>query len=292
MKRIPAFLLSVLILWGCEKDIDFQLDATNQVLVVDASIENNQPPRVVLTKSFSYYQELNVNTLLNSFVRDAEVYISNGVATHRMKEYQNEIFPGVYSYYYGIDSSSLNTAFLGELNHGYDLKIISEGQTYESHTDIPNLNIIPDSIFFKAAPQNPDTTKRMMMIRINEPAGLGNYIRYFTKKNNEPFFPGPNSVYSDEVIDGSTVTVQLEPGINRNNPPALGENFYRIGDTVTLKYCNISRPTYLFWNTWEFSQQSIGNPFAQPNKVLGNISNGALGSFCGYGAWYQTYIVD
>ena len=57
-----------------------------------------------------------------------------------------------------------------------------------------------------------------------------------------------------------------------------------------LKLCNIDRPTYTFWSTWEFAFQSIGNPFAQPNKVIGNISNGALGAFSGYGAFYKTLL--
>jgi hypothetical protein len=41
----------------------------------------------------------------------------------------------------------------------------------------------------------------------------------------------------------------------------------------------------------EFAYQSIGNPFASPNKVLGNISNGALGAFTGYAAFYKTIII-
>ena len=52
-----------------------------------------------------------------------------------------------------------------------------------------------------------------------------------------------------------------------------------MGDTVTFKFCNIDKATYTFWSSWEFAYQSIGNPFAQPNKVVGNISNGALGAF-------------
>jgi hypothetical protein len=37
----------------------------------------------------------------------------------------------------------------------------------------------------------------------------------------------------------------------------------------------------------EFAYQSIGNPFASPNKVLGNISNGGLGAFCGYASDFK-----
>jgi hypothetical protein len=128
------------------------------------------------------------------------------------------------------------------------------------------------------------------MTRASDPPGLGNYIRYFTKKNKGAFLPGPTSVYDDAIIDGTTYEIQVDPGIDRNNLISSDSNFFRRGDTITLKLCNIDKPTYTFWSTWEFAQQSIGNPFSQPNKVIGNISNGALGAFCGYAVWYKTII--
>jgi hypothetical protein len=66
---------------------------------------------------------------------------------------------------------------------------------------------------------------------------------------------------------------------------------FRRGDTVSFKLSNIDRNTYRFWNTWEFSIQSIGNPFAQPGVVVGNISNGALGAFCGYASDSKTLVI-
>jgi hypothetical protein len=84
--------------------------------------------------------------------------------------------------------------------------------------------------------------------------------------------------------------VQLPQGIDRNDPPKADSNFFHRGDTVTLKFCNIDKATYTFWSTWEFAYQGIGNPFAQPNKVIGNVSNGALGGFFGYAAWYKQVI--
>ena len=190
-------------------------------------------------------------------------------------------------YYYSIDSSNLSTAFVGQLNKSYILKIVADGKQYNAATDIPaNVNY-PDSVWFKTAPQNPDTNKRVMYIRATDPVGRGNYVRYFTKKNKEAFLPGEN-VFDDQVIDGSTYEIQLPQGINRNNPPKADSIFYKNGDTVTLKFCAINKASYTFWNTWEFAYQSIGNPFAQPNKVIGNISNGALGIFTGYAAGYRT----
>ncbi len=291
MKNL-ILLLTLFTLFSCEKNIDFKLNESSPTLVVEAEIENGKPPRVTLTKSVPYFSQISPEIFIGSFVHNAEVYISNGTLTHRLKEYVLPLAPGFSIGYYSIDTSSLSTAFNGELNTTYQLRIVSEGKEYLSSTKIPGLNIVIDSLYFKQAPQNPDSNKRVLFAKATDPKGLGNYLRYFTQKNNSPFFPGPNSVYNDEVIDGTTFTVQLEQGVDRNNPPKPGENFFLKSDTITLKFCNIDKSTYTFWNTWEFSNQAIGNPFSQPNKVIGNISNGALGAFCGYAAIYKTIVVQ
>ncbi len=285
-------VLFAIFLSSCEKNIDFDLKESPNVLVVDAQVENGKPPTVILTKSLSFFSQIEPQILASSFVHAAEVFMSNGTLTHQLKEYSFPLVPGYQGYVYGIDSSSLATAFLGEFNKNYTLTIRSEGKEYRAETTIPGLNTFPDSFYFKRAPLNPDSNKRVMFIKATDPGGLGNYVRYFTQKNSGPFLPGENSVYDDQVIDGTTYEVQLPGGIDRNDPPKPDSNFFKRGDTVTLKFCNISRPTYIFWSTWEFAYQSIGNPFAQPNKVLGNISNNALGAFCGYAAWYRTVAVE
>lgn len=287
MKNV-VFVCLLLWLSSCEKNIDFNLKTTEPLLTVDAQIESGLPPRVILTRSFSYYEKLTPELLSNSFVHNAEVYMSNGNLTHRLKEYTLTLAPGISASYYGIDSSNLSTAFVGTLNTNYDLRIVSEGKEYLGTTTIPASLYFPDSVWFQVAPQNPDTAKRVMYIRTTDPPGRGNYNRYFTKKNADPFYPG--AVFDDQVIDGSTYTILLPQGFNRNDPPKEEENFYKRGDTVTIKFSAVDKATYTFWNTWEFAQQSIGNPFAQPNKVLGNISNGALGVFAGYGSAAQTLI--
>ena len=93
------------------------------------------------------------------------------------------------------------------------------------------------------------------------------------------------------MIDGTTYQLQVDPGIDRNNKVPFDSNYFKRGDTITMKLCNIDRATYTFWSTWEYAFQSIGNPFGQPNTIIGNISNGALGAFYGYGAAFKTLIV-
>ena len=72
------WVLSILILSSCEKNINFDLNESSPTLVVDAQIENGKIPIVVLTKSQSYFAQISPAILANSFVRNADVFISNG----------------------------------------------------------------------------------------------------------------------------------------------------------------------------------------------------------------------
>ncbi len=291
MNKFLGSIFLIVFLAGCEKDINFNLKEAEEVLVVDAGIENGQPPIVVLTKSLSYFSTLDQSILQDLYVHYAIVTISNGTKTHRLKEYAISNPWAFNTYYYSIDSSVLVTAFLGELNTAYTMKIEVGGKIYNASTTIPALSKKPDSLWWKKAPFQEDTTKVVMMVKATDPPGLGNYVRYFTKKNSERFWPGENSVFDDQFIDGTTYELQVDPGVDRSKNIPADSNYFKRGDTVTLKISNIDQHTYKFWNTWEFAYQSIGNPFAQPNKVLGNIDNGALGAFYGYGASLKTLII-
>lgn len=291
MKKIIGGLFFTIFLAGCEKNINFDLKEAQDVLVVDASIENGLPPQVTLTHSLQFFSNINPQIIAGTFIHGAEITISNGILSHRMKEYAVPVTPDISLYYYGLDSANLSTAFVGQFNTNYTLKIVSDGKEYNASTSIPVLSKRPDSVWWKKAPFQEDTTRVVLMIKATDPPGLGNYVRYFTKKNSEFFLPGDNSVFDDQVIDGTTYELQVQPGVDRNNKTPLEDNFFNRGDTVIFKLCNIDRATYSFWNTWEFAYQSIGNPFAQPNKVLGNISNGALGAFYGYAASYDTLVI-
>ncbi len=291
MKQIITLTAFGLLFFSCEKNIDFSLKEAEALLVVDAQIENGQAPTVALSKSLDYFGAISPLILANSFLHNAEVTMSNGTVTHTLKEYTVPLGNGYFIYYYSIDSANLATAFVGEFNKQYSLTIKAEDKVYTSKTTIPLLTKIFDTLWIKPPPPNVDTSKRVLMTRVTDPQGLGNYVRYFTKKNSERFLPGFNSVFNDEVVDGTTYSGQVDQGIDRNAPlPTGDERFFTRGDTISFKLSNIDKATYTFWNTWEFNQQSIGNPFSQPGKVIGNISNGALGAFCGYASKTGTVI--
>jgi hypothetical protein len=293
MKRhIIAF--GCLFFIACEKKIEFDLKQSTELLTVDASIESNEQPVVILTKSLNYFSKVSADVIVNSLVKDAEVFISDSNKTHKLRRYDVTV-PGanVPFSFYSIDPSSPATIIIGEFGKRYSLRILWQGKEYTSVTTIPLLTKKIDSIWYDRPPNTPDTSKRMVVkAKVTDPPGFGNYIRYFTKVNSEPFLPGLNSVFDDALVNNSTYSVDVDKGVDRNNEIDF-ENFafFAKGDTVTIKFSNIDKATFDFWRTVEFSYQSIGNPFSSPTKILGNISNGALGYFGGYANQFKTIII-
>jgi Domain of unknown function (DUF4249) len=284
---IVTFLLS-----ACEKAVNFDLDQKEPKLVVEATIENGQAPLVILSKSFDYFATFGLKELAGISAHGAEVYMSDGVQTLKLKEY-GQLIPGTTDslFYFTNDIALLPAGIFGALNKSYSLRVVWNGKEYKANTTIPQITRRIDSLFWKKAPEGNDTNKVSLMVKATDKPGYGDYIRYFTKSNREDFQSGLNSVFDDQIIDGTTYTIEVERGVNRSIPRGEGFAFFNKGDTVSLKLCNIDKATYDFWRTIEFSYASIGNPFSTPTKVAGNISNGALGYFGGYGAQFKTIII-
>ena len=291
MRHIFLLIITAFILTSCEKGVTFDLEESSPKIVVEATIETNRAPFVILSKSQNFFAQITPDILEASFVRNADVYVSNGTVTHKLKEYTVALATGYTFYFYSIDSSNLSTAFVGQTNTPYSLRIVAEGKEYTASTKIPAITRRIDSLFWKQAPGSNDTNKVALMVRATDQAGYGDYIRYFTKRNSEAFYPAFNSVYDDQIIDGTSYEIEVERGVDRTQDLPDDFTLFDKGDTVTLKLCQIDKATYDFWRTMEFSYASIGNPFASPTKVLSNISNNALGYFGGYAPQFRTIII-
>ena len=65
--------------------------------------------------------------------------------------------------------------------------------------------------------------------------------------------------------------------------------YVKKGDTVNIKWSAIDKNVFIFWNTLAFAEGSVGNPFASPVQVQGNVKN-AIGVWAGYGSKIYTII--
>lgn len=286
--RTSALIIFSFFFFSCEKDIDLNLDPSENRLVVDANIENGRPPVVFLSKSIDYFSKITPSLLSESFVHNAMVSVSDGSQNVKLIEDTIVDITGNKIFYYTTPKGSL---FLGKINTTYKLNIQVGNDLYDATTTIPEITRRVDSMWWEKLPFSEDPKASRVMIKAKDKAGLGDYIRYFTKVNSGPFLPGFTSVYDDDIIDGKTYTIPLEKGFDKNGIFVDSLSYYKRGDTVTFKLCQIDKNTYEFWRTFEFSYQSIGNPFSSPVKIQSNISNNALGCFSGYAAQYRTLII-
>jgi Domain of unknown function (DUF4249) len=291
MKRIYLYLFLLLAAYSCERTIDLKVNNQPPKLVVDASIENNGSPLVVLSTSLNYFSTISPQELEASFVHNAVVTVSDSGKTVLLQEYNYIDSSGYTLYYYTVDFTNPSQVLIGKLNTTYNLRIqLADSSIYTSTTTIPPLRKTCDSLWWVTAPDNPDTSRCVLYGLFVDPPGLGDYVRYFTSVNNQPFYPGYTSAFDDQVTDGTTYTFQIPQGYSKNDTLKLNDDdfgFFHRGDNIVFKFCDIDKATFDFWRTWEFSFQSNGNPFSSPVKVLSNISDGALGAFCGYAAQYK-----
>ena len=287
-------ILPTLVLTSCEKDISIKLDPTTTDLVVNAQIENGLYPVVALSRSLDYFSKIDPHILSASFVHNAEVTMSNGQITALlMEDSLPSGTPDLEIYFYTLKATDPNPKFTGEFSTTYTLNIVVDNKTYTATTTIPALDKLMDSLWWTPAPdQTKDSGLVNLKAEITDPPGFGNYTRYYTSTNGGPFFAGRNSVFDDQITDGTTYSVTVPKGINRNETIDLNTyGFFNLGDTVVMKMANIDKGTYDFWRTMEYNYQSIGNPFSTPTKVISNVSNNALGYFGGYAAQYKKLII-
>lgn len=291
--KFLLFSILIIAIYSCERRIDFTPDTQEPKLVVEAIIENSQHPVVYLTRSLDFFSSISREELAGSFERHAEVTISDGVHIDTLKEYEVPIARDTVLFYYTTDTARGSSALSGELGSTYHLNIkTTDGKEYTSTTTIPYLTKTIDSLYYFYANIPGDTTKVILYGRFNDPPGFGNYIRYFTNVNSGAYLPGLNSVFDDQVVDGKKYNVQIERGVDRNTDIDFENySYFNKGDIISVKFCNIDKATFDFWRTMEYSYASIGNPFSSPTKVIGNISNGALGYFGGYAVQYASIII-
>ncbi len=256
------------------------------MLVVEAVIENDNAPVVILSRSLNYFDRISAEEAAASFVHDAVVRISNGVRTHTLREYAVDLPDGIQFYYYSNDSANLPSSFKGQLGRQYTLRISADGKEYSAAATIPRLDKKIESLYWDPVSESGDSTSVILSAQITDPPGYGNYVRYFTKRNGEDYLPPFNSVYDDQLIDGKTYLAEIERGMRRNMGITGKDTYFQRGDKITVKFCNIEKQAFDFWRTMEYNYASIGNPFSSPGKVLGNIQGGALGYFGGYAAQY------
>lgn len=307
--KIWLILLFISFLVACEENLTIDIPEGQEQLVVEGHIEQGAPPVVVLTRSMPVFDDFSFASIEASFVHGAKVEVTSAGRSYTLKEVPAAAFwlelRRVVSEQYAIPEDRLTASsnfifyvytseeLMGEVGKSYQLRISHEGRVLTSITTIPNLNPL-EGLFLEPHPDPSQDSLFTLYYRYRDPDTLGNSVRYFTKRNSEPFYPGYfASVFNDELINGvQDLTYPLDRGEPRGQDVDLDTySYFGRGDTIVVRWASLDLDHYRFWFTLENERNNNGSPIGSPNTTRSNIKGG-LGVWGGYGVTYHRIVVE
>jgi len=304
------FILGILLSIGisaCEEPYIPETFEADQQLVLEGYVEAGEgarPTFVLLTRSIPFVGTISPQLFGSLFVRGADIRISDGDKEVRLTELCLENLPedirkqalellGLGS----ADSVNLNVCayvdiadeLTREIGRSYTLRGSVGDVEISATTTIPEL--VPINNFrWDDPPGEPNDTFAQLFVRVDDPVGVQNFYRYLTATEGGPLIPPPfGSVTDDAIFDGQDFEFPLSKAERRGDDTDFNTfGLYRRDDTVTIKWCNIDKEHFDFWNTRDRAASS-GGPFSGYVRIRSNV-RGALGVFGGYAvSVYELY---
>lgn len=286
-KSLIFFGLLILALCACEKEIEYQGEGKEPLLVLDAVLEINVPPSIRLTRSVFF---------LSNNQSSADVGI-NG-ATVKLTDITNGIEYVLTSgsssgYYQGSVSIKPNTRYKIEISHPKYTAISSEMTTVSqiNLSDLDTSSVLDNfttRYFLKLKFQDPNESnfygvsvfsKRKITYYDFDSTILqidsSTMVEYLESKDPSMAFQRSGGIFFDDAyFNGSFKTYGVEVGVYSYN---FNQEVEILSWTATLT--NLSEGAFKYF-------KSIGNnqpngPFNDPSNVYTNVKNG-LGIFGSY----------
>jgi hypothetical protein len=301
------FFFFLTISFACEKAIEIDLSSAGSQLVVEGYIQQGYPSYVFLTKSESYFNPVDSNTVNNISVDNAQVFVEreDGVM-HQLTHIDRQLLDSLglsdtlalpFNALY-VDLSYQENEF-SQVGYKYKLIIEYNNETISAITSIPPQYPI-DSVWVKRKDSLESDYKCYIWARINDPDTLGNSVMIHFKRDlgwkpMDPLFIAcAISIRTDKLVNGEKFETFFarsgrfsdEDGVLLpfDGDRVIAGDFVR-KDIVILRISHIDKRTYKFWRSSGRVQDASGNPFSEPMNLVSNI-DGGLGIWGGYGVSY------
>ena len=299
------------ILASCTTLVEVDLpDATPQG-VMEASVRLGEPPVVILTTTQGYFDPVDLSTLNDLFVGDAEVTCTvDGVTVPLPALCTGDLPPEALDAaadFLGFDPAVLaNAEFCvytgfaapetyGEVGKQYQIQALwsDSVQSYDL-TASASLRPLPalDSVWFDIPESSTNDSLGLIWTQFTDPVGFGNAYRWSSKRENlgEDFFYPLGSVFDDVFVDGLTFPFSnfRSPQPGEEETPGE-EGFWKVGDTVVVRMEAIDYEVFEVLRDFENSVANQGNPFALPTSASTTV-DGGLGWFAAYSGVTDTVV--
>ncbi|TAJ12250.1 DUF4249 domain-containing protein [Marinilabiliaceae bacterium JC017] len=277
LMKIPfSYMTIVLIFLACQPELDIDPEAYQQKIVVDGWIENDLNAHVNLTYSSPYTGATDSAALRKLVISTAKVTLFDGTNTEVLILRRDEtLFPPVFYQSHTIK---------GEIGKTYELTVYLHGDTITASTTIPEP---PEMTKLWLEPDAEADTMGVLKVDFTDPIETVDFYRFETKERSseEGFRPVWLPNYSDKTFNGEQVLLTLYKG--KDNPLASKQEFlFHLNKPLTVKVSRIDEGAFEFWDSYEDEVLNGKNPFASSNRSVKHNVEGALGIWCGYGAYY------
>jgi hypothetical protein len=279
---IITLLFLLVAMTFCSDRLDLNLQDPDDLIVIDGWIENNQYAKVLLTRNTPYFSSLDSASIRELILSRAKITISNGDTSEILTLRKNEeYFPP-----YVFEGNEIK----GEIGKTYTVTAEYGGRKAFATTSIPSPVKLDTLYFIKK--ENSDSLGKIFL-EFTDPPETSNYYRILSqvKGKDRRYYSSMIMGISDIFFSGQ----KFGFSIFRGQEAYLSEGndeYFRLGDTVSIKFCTIDKAHYEFWSSFQDEILNTGNPFASSLLVIrSNIEGDGLGIWGGYGVSFYSYII-
>ncbi len=262
-KKIRTILVSIaVLLFGCEKVIDVDLNEADPEFVIEANLTNSiNLAEVKVSKTGSYFGDTPIEKITGAVV-NIEDEFGKGYNLHEVED-------GVYRTFEIMPMENVT----------YHLRVETEGHKFESSSKLNPVVLIDSLKYYYDDGFVFLNEGYIVKMYFSDPSNRKNYYRVKVFENDTlRNSPDEFILFDDRMINGKSLELTLH-GI-----------IFDPGDKATVQLVSLDEAAYQYYNT--FQELINVNPgSAAPANPISNISNGALGYFAAWSADTKTVII-
>lgn len=253
----PVLLIAVLVSCNLSKEVEIDLPEYNRQPVVECYLEPNKPFRLLLTRSYAFFDKLGLDSsfLDNTLLDGALVTIAYNGQTDTLKNQLTAVLDPLKIYNYVGDNLVPGTP---GTEFSLYIRLADGGEIRANTLMLPTVPI--DSVVVEFNPDI-DSLARILTY-ITDDQSQENFYRRILNYSSLDSFPDQDFLVTDRFAQ--TALIAFGTGYE------LAE-----GDTVYNTIFHVSRAYYDFKESVDLAVIGNLNPFAQPSPIKSNVSGSA-----------------